>query len=421
MPPDAGTGFQLFDLAAGQTPDGGVHPLAALLADTGVMATAGLWQQAAVFSSGTEEDLDDWLAPVAVAAGVLGRPLSPGEADAVAGWLPAAAGWMPAQVTDVGLGVALAQPADTLADGRLMGLLDLARRLPAPARADHLERLLTGRAVAHLRAGEPAAPVPLGSPAAEIAGDQAIGLLGTATPATAMAVLEWAAASGVMLPEEELERYGRARLDPALPDPAAPRLLRCYPAVLRGLLERLAAEPPQVTGVLLRGSLGGLLHRDDLAGHPELTELWLIQSVARGDREPLRAFDEIVDVRDGAQRSPRVDVSLLRLLWPGGCPADDITGAAGRAHRSRSRCARCPGLAGRGDRSRPGPRDHDGRLAAACPGAHRAPDPGDAAGGGCPPGAERDPHPAAARSCAAGRPAGQRGGLPAPVRRVRSG
>src|SRR5208283_3709119 len=86
--PDAGTGFQLFDLAAGQTPDGGVHPLAALLADTGVMATAGLWQQAAVFSSGTEEDLDDWLAPVAVASGVLGRPLSPGEADAVAGWLP---------------------------------------------------------------------------------------------------------------------------------------------------------------------------------------------------------------------------------------------------------------------------------------------------------------------------------------------
>ena len=77
VPPDAGTGFQLFDLAAGQTPHGAVHPLAALLASTGVMATAGLWQQAAVFSSGTEEDLDDWLAPVAVAAGVLGRPCPP--------------------------------------------------------------------------------------------------------------------------------------------------------------------------------------------------------------------------------------------------------------------------------------------------------------------------------------------------------
>jgi len=325
VPPDAATGFQLFDLATGQTPGGGVHPLASLLASTGVMATAGLWQQAAVFASGAEEDLDAWLAPVAAAAGVLGRPLAPGEADAVAGWLPAAAGWMPAQVTDVGLGVALAQPADTLTDGRLMGLLDLARRLPAPARADHLERLLTGRAVAQLRAGEPATPVPLTGAAAEIAGDQAIELLGTATPATAIAILEWAAASEVMIGEEELERYGRARLDPALPEPEAARLLRCYPAVLRGLLERLAAEPPQVTRVLLRGSLGGLLNRDDLAGHSELTELWLIQSVARGHREPLRAFDEIVDVRDGARRWPRVDALLLRLLWPGGCPAEDIT------------------------------------------------------------------------------------------------
>jgi len=325
VPPEAHAGFQLFDLAAGRTPGGGIHPLAALLASTGVMATAGLWQQATVFASGAEDNLDDWLAPVAVAAGVLGRPLSPGQADAVAGWLPAAVGWMPAQVTDVGLGVALAQRADTLTDGRLMGLLDVARRLPAPARADHLERLLTSRAVAHLRAAEPATPVPLTSPAAEIAGEQAIGLLSTATPATAMAILEWAADSEVILPDEELERYGRARLDPALPEPEAPRLLRCYPAVLRGLLERLSAEPPQVTEALLRGSLGGLLHRNDLAGHPELTELWLIQSVARGDREPLQAFDEIVDVRDGALRSPRIDAALLRLLWPGGCPADDIT------------------------------------------------------------------------------------------------
>jgi GTPase-associated protein 1, N-terminal domain type 2/GTPase-associated protein 1, C-terminal domain/GTPase-associated protein 1, middle domain len=318
-------GSELFDLTAGTTPGGGVHPLAALLASTGVMAVSGLWQQAAVFASGTEHDLDDWLAPVAMAAGVLGRPLSASEADGVAGWLPATAGSMPAQVADVGLGVVLAQPADALTDDRLIGLLGLARRLPAPARAEHLERLLTGRALAHLRAGEPATSVPLGSPAAQIASEQAIELLEVATPATALAVLDWAAASGLTVAEEELERFGRTHLDPALPEPQAPRLLRCYPAVLRGMLERLAAEPPQVTGALLRGSLGGLLNRDDLAGHPELTELWLIQAVARGDREPLQAFDEIADVRDGAQRSPRVDAALLRLLWPGGCPADDLT------------------------------------------------------------------------------------------------
>jgi len=325
LPGTVPPGTELFDLAAGTTPGGAIHPLATLLATTGVMAVPGLWQQAAVFASGTEHDLDDWLAPVALAAGVLGRPLPPGEADQVAGWLPAAARSMPAQVADVGLGVVLAQPAGTLTDARLTGLLGLARRLPAPARAEQLERLLTGRAIAHLRAGEPATAVPLASPAAQIAGEQAAEILAVATPATAMAVLDWAAASGIMLPEEELERFGRTHLDPALPEPASPPLLRRYPAVLRGLLERLAAEPPPVTGALLRGSLGGLLNRDDLAGHAELTELWLIQSVARGDRAPLQAFDEIADVRDGAQRIPRADAALLRLLWPGGCPADDLT------------------------------------------------------------------------------------------------
>ena len=219
----------------------------------------------------------------------------------------------------------LAQPADALTDDRLIRLLGLARRLPAPARAEHLERLLAGRALAHLRAGEPATSVPLGSPAAQAAGEQATELLEAATPAAALAVLDWAAGSGLTVAEDALERFGRTRLDPALPEPEAPLLLRRYPAVLRGVLERLAAEPPQLTGALLRGSLGGLLNRDDLAGHPELTELWLIQGVARGAREPLQAFDEIADVRDGAQRSPRVDAALLRLLWPGGCPADDLT------------------------------------------------------------------------------------------------
>ena len=83
------------------------------------MASPGLWQQAAAFASGAEKDLDDWLAPVAVAAGLLGRPLSSGDADAVAGWLPGAAGRMSAQLTDVSLGVALAQPDGSLTDERL--------------------------------------------------------------------------------------------------------------------------------------------------------------------------------------------------------------------------------------------------------------------------------------------------------------
>ncbi len=321
LAPDIAPSFQTFDFAAGQTPETGVHPLAALLVSIGVMASHGLWQQAAAFASGAEKDLDDWLAPVAAAAGLLGRPLTPGQAGAVARWLPGVAGRLEPQLIDVGLGVVLAQPDGTLADEQLMGLLDLARRLASPARVEQAERLLAGQAVAHILRGEPATPVRFQSPAVLMARDRVADMLGTAPPETVLAALEWTAASGVALPEAELERYGRTRLDL----PGLPGTVSVYPAVLRGLLGRLAVEPPEVAEAALAGPLGARLARDDLAAHPELTELWLLQRVARGEETPLRAYDQIVDVRGGAGRSPRVDGALLRLLWPRGCPPDQLT------------------------------------------------------------------------------------------------
>ncbi len=324
LPPGADSSFQLFDLATGQAPGGGVHPLAAILASTGVMAAPGLWQQAMVFASGAEESLDDWLAPVAAAAGLLGRGLSPAETDAVAGWLLGAAGWMPAQLADVVLGVALAQPDGTLADQRLLDLLDLAWRLPARARVERLELLLAERAVTHLARGEAAVPVRLTSAAAEAARVQAAQVLAAATPATALAVLEWAAASEVVLPDAELEQYGRTRLDPGTPEPELTGMVGQSPAVLRGLIDRLAGEPPEVAEALLAGPAGDHIRRSDLASYPVLTELWLLESAARGGLAPLDAFDEIADVRAQAQRSPRVDAALLRRLWPDGCPPEQI-------------------------------------------------------------------------------------------------
>jgi GTPase-associated protein 1, N-terminal domain type 2/GTPase-associated protein 1, C-terminal domain/GTPase-associated protein 1, middle domain len=324
LPPSADASFQLFDLATGQTPGGGVHPLAAILASTGVMAAPGLWRQAMVLASGAEEGLDDWLPPVAAAAGLLGQGLSPGETDAVAGWLLGAAAWMPAQLADVVLGVALAQPDGTLTDQRLLDLLDLARRLPAPARVERLELLLAERAVTHLARGEAAVPVRLTSAAAEAARARAAQVLGVATPATALSVLEWAAASEVVLPDAELETYGRTRLDPGTPEPELSGIVGKSPAVLRGLIDRLAGEPPEVAEALLAGPAGTHIRRSDLAAYPVLTELWLLESAARGGLAPLAAFDEIADVRARAQRSPRVDAGLLRRLWPGECPPEQI-------------------------------------------------------------------------------------------------
>ena len=324
LPPEPDASFQIFDLAAGRTPADSVHPLAAILVSTGVMAAPGLWQQAAAFAPGAEGGMDDWLPPVAVAAGLLGRRLSQSETDTVAGWLPDAANRMPTGLADMSLGVALAQPPEMLSEEQLHELLDLARRLPTPPRAEALERLLAERAIARITRGEPAAPVPLASPAVQAARDLAIGALDAASPQQALALLKWAAASGIALPETELERFGRTRLGPDIPERELAGLVRLHPAIRRGLLGRLAGEPPEVTRALLSGPVGTQLGEEDLEGQPELTELWLLESVAAGRIRSVTAFDRIVDARAAVQRSPRVDAALLSMLWPHDCPPDEL-------------------------------------------------------------------------------------------------
>jgi hypothetical protein len=96
------------------------------------------------------------------------------------------------------------------------------------------------------------------------------------------------------------------------------------PAILRGLVARLATELPEIAEKVLAGSLGQLIQREDLAAHPNLTELWLLLSVGRGRINALRALDEISDVRAKYARSPRVDSALLRRLWPEGCPINQL-------------------------------------------------------------------------------------------------
>jgi GTPase-associated protein 1, N-terminal domain type 2/GTPase-associated protein 1, middle domain len=263
--PDGEANLVTFDFAAGRTPVPAVHPLAALVASTGVMGCAGLWQQAAAFASGEEASLDDWLAPVAVAAGLLGRPLTPVETGAAARWLPGAAGRMSPELAEVALGIAAGDSGtEELSPEELAGLLDLALRLPAPAHAEQLE--------------------------------------------------------------QRLVRYGRDQLSadgkPGHPDLA--RLVAVHPAILHGLIGQLADEPPESRHKVFAGPVGALLRREDLADYPELTELWLIQAVSRGAVKPLRAFDEIGDIRSRARRPPATDAALLRLLWPKGCPPGQL-------------------------------------------------------------------------------------------------
>jgi hypothetical protein len=268
--------FQLFDLTTGRTPGGEVHPLAALLASTGVMASPALWRQAVALSSGAEQDLDDWLPVVATAAGLLGRTLTPAERAAVAEWAGPAVGRLPTEAADAVLGLLLDQPGEPLTGAWLLHLLDLAGQAGVSAQVARLEELLIDDLIGQVRTGQPV--VETGSPR------------------------------------------------PSRVDPAAhlAGLLGRSPGLVHTLLSRLAGEPPELAEVVLTGPVGTVIGRDDLAGFPILTELWLLRSVAQGAVEPVRALDEIADVRAAAGRSLRVDLGLLTRLWPAGCPPRDL-------------------------------------------------------------------------------------------------
>jgi hypothetical protein len=324
VPPDADSGFQLFDFDSGRTPGGVVHPLASLLAHTGVMAAGALWRQASAFASGSEKGPDDWVGPVAAAAGLLRGRLSPAETHAVVRWLPTAAARIPAQIAGVVLGVALDQPGMTFSDEQLVSLLELARRLRSPVQAERLENLMVKRAVAHVARGETAEPVHLGDHGAQSARAQVSDLLRTAAPAVALAALEWAAASGAVLPDAELEQYGRACLNLSAAEPELMKILRLFPATLRAMVAGLAQEPRQRAASVFASPVGGLISEADVAPYPGLAEERLLVLVDQKRMNPQDAYDPIVDLRIAAHQEPYVDVALLRRLWPTGCPAEQV-------------------------------------------------------------------------------------------------
>ena len=186
-----------------------MHPLASLLADTGVLGAAALWRQALTLASGAEKDLDDWRPVVTAAAGLLGRPLTPAERTDVARWA-AAASQLPAEAAAAVLGLLLAQPAEPLTTDRLTQLLGLATQAGAADQVAHIEDLLIEDAVSRINAGQPVGPARLTERGSDTARDRAAGMLDDATTRTALAVLDWANAWHLGLPAACLEQYGRA-------------------------------------------------------------------------------------------------------------------------------------------------------------------------------------------------------------------
>lgn len=324
VPPDAGLGFQFFDLTSGLTPGSEVHPLASLLADTGVQAAAELWRQAVALASGAEKGLDDWLPVVTAAAGLLGRPLTPAERTEVAWWAGTTASHLPANDADDVLRLLLAQPAEPLTTERLIQLLGLAGHAGAADRVAHIENLLIEDAVSRISAGQPVGPAELSERGTATAGARASQLLEGATPRLVLALLDWAEAWHLGLLEVRLEQYGQGCPIGQPPAPELAQLLRRSPAVRRGLLTQLDSAAPELAEAVLAGPLGTGIRRDELASFPTLAELWLLLAAAQRRMAPLRALDEIADARAAAGHSPRIDQALLSRLWPAGCSSGQL-------------------------------------------------------------------------------------------------
>ena len=319
-------GFRVFDMTARTMPDVPTHPLAALLAQVGVLHAAGLWRQAAMLAAGTERSLDEWYPVVSAAAALLGvEPLPSGAVGAIAGWLPEAARRpdpLPGPHVEAVLTVLLDRPRE-LSDDQLRPLLPMAKAAGAIGQLQRIETILVNRAITQLGHGRPpSGPTPVATAEGiELAVTSCERLLGSANAAATLAALDWARETGLSPDPRLVERCGRDVIGPALPvmgqDRRIVRIGRAYPALARGLAGYITASGPDTALRLLGGVAGELLDSSDLRGYPKLREMLLLEEVRSGRLPSVQALQELIELRPSSA-SPLCDQHLLASLWPRG-------------------------------------------------------------------------------------------------------
>lgn len=319
-------GFRVFDMTSRIMPDVKIHPLADLLAQVGVLHAAGLWRQTVTLGSGTERSFDDWY-PVASAAAVLRgvEPLPSDAIDVVASWLPEAALRpvpLPAPHIETVLRV-LQDRVEELSDDQLRRLLPTAQAAGATDQLQLLETILVNRAIPLLERGRPPhGPTPVVTvEGVQLATSTCERILGSATAATILTVLEWARETRLNPDELLVERCARDVIGPGLPAIGADRRVilvgQAYPAFARGLAAYLASAGPETARRLLDGVVGELLDASDLRNYPSLREMLLIEEVQSGRLPPIQALREVMELRP-ASAPPWGDEGLLACLWPRG-------------------------------------------------------------------------------------------------------
>jgi len=319
-------GFRVFDMTARTMPDVATHPVAALLAQVGVLHAAGLWRQAGTLAAGTERSLDEWYPIMSAAAALLGvEPLPAGAVGAIADWLPEAArrrAPLTAPHVETVLTVLLDRDRE-LSDDQLRPLLPVAKAAGVIGQLQRIEVTLVNRAISQLARGRPpSGPTPVTTTEGiQVAVSNCERLLGPADAAAALTVLDWARETGLKPDPQLVERCGRQVIGPALPvmnrDRRIIRVGQAYPALARGLAAFITASGPETATRLLRGVAGELLDSSDLRREPKLREMLLLEEVRSGRISPIQALRELIELRPRSA-SPWHDADLLAGLWPRG-------------------------------------------------------------------------------------------------------
>jgi hypothetical protein len=304
----------VFDMTTDRASDLTVHPLGELLADIGVESATEAWSRAAQFAVGTELGLDDWH-PV-LAASVLGTGLGYAEdAVAVAGWLGSHAARLgTGAVAEIG---ARALPLLAGADDPIAPLAALA----AAARTVGAHELAEDVEMAQVEAMlEPGGRItddgePIRSPKVRSVASAALGeRLRLATAPDVVALLNWAARSGVHAEQDAVRAAGARVIGPAVlvgtPDKQLLAVLEVWPALCAGVVDHLAAASSERLDpivAVLTGPVGQLL---DVGNRPELRAPAAVAQVRLGEVTAADAF-----VRLAGEHGTLLP-DILDVLWP---------------------------------------------------------------------------------------------------------
>lgn len=344
---------RLFNFAQGIVPEVAPNPSASLLARVGIARSSELWDHMAALAPAAAVSLSGSFPVMASSALLLGHGLSVPEMEAAIEWLASPVNAPAAKHYGTAVRAALLHPLELLSIPRQADLVDIALRADMTSAhssqdlASEVEHVLIKGMMARLDSGErPGGIVSLRTDSARRQGsaDCSERLPGLEAQ-RAIDLLTWAAEAGARPSDAAVRRVGRHTILAVVVHGDSLRDLEwaaeAWPALRRGMLDRLAELPAALQKSVFAGPPGGIFEAGDFADQPLLHEEWLVFSALRGRISIVDACVRMTSLRRQRGQLPALDKPLLARLWPqrgwtsaeaaelvARLPADELTSAS---------------------------------------------------------------------------------------------